>query len=432
MSSDVIILGAGLSGLATAQRLGESGLSVAMIEARDRIGGRLWSLAPPGDAGSIELGPEWFDCDGPVHRLLAKAGAEVREALGGFVRRAGSEVVRVDWDREEAAGLRQRLHDRARGDQSLRAALDECCSDGKFSDERQDLLGYVQGFHAADPDRLSLHWFLEVERNQPAEASPYRAPGGLHQLIEGFRRSLAPRTDHRLETLAIAVRWKRGRVEVDVDHHGAVETLDAPALVVTLPVSLLAAPADRKGAIEFSPSLEMKRQAFDTLLMGAAIKLVFRFDRPFWRDVPGLGEALFIQDVSQPFPTWWTAQPADSPVITGWIGGPPAGRAAARAPEELRNEAVTSLAHATGRRTSDVAGSLLSWHYHDWVNDPLSRGAYSWVAVNGLEAHTALAASLDETLFFAGEATRGQGFNATMDGAIESGWRAAEEVLATR
>jgi monoamine oxidase len=68
-------------------------------------------------------------------------------------------------------------------------------------------------------------------------------------------------------------------------------------------------------------------------------------------------------------------------------------------------------------------------HWHDWQADPFARGAYTWVRAGGTEAHRSLAAPLRSTLFFAGEATCGEGFNATMDGAIQSGWRAAAEVL---
>jgi monoamine oxidase len=430
MASDIIILGAGLSGLAAAARLGEAGMAVTLVEARDRVGGRAWPVRSEGVP--IDLGPEWFDDDGPVHQLLRNAGAEVVQSSGEFVRREGAALVPIDWDDEEAVSLRSKLHPPATGDISLRAALDACCADDRFDRERHDLLGYVQGFHAADPERLSLRWFLEVEANEPAGAASCRAPGGLGPLIDAMRRSLSPNTDLRLESLALAVRWKRGDVEIDLSHLGRVETVTAPILLVTIPISLLAAAPDLHGAVNFSPALTMKRHAFETLQMGPVTKLLLQFDRPIWRDIPELRDALFFQDYSQAISTWWTPADPESPAITGWIGGPPSTRAAVRGAETLRDDAILSLAHALGLPRHDVAERLRTWHYHDWISDPLTRGAYSWVAVDGLDAHNFLAAPVDHTLFFAGEATCGEGANATMDGAIQSGWRAAQEVLDAR
>lgn len=405
-------------------------MAVTIVEARDRIGGRAWPVRSEGVP--IELGPEWLDHDGPVHQLLRKAGADVAQSPGEFVRREGAALVPIDWDREEAVSLRSKLRPPVAGDISLRAALDACCADDKFERERNDLLGYVQGFHAADPERLSLRWFLEVEANEPAGAASCRAPGGLGALIDAMRRSLAPDTDLRLESLALAVRWQRGDVDLDLSHHGRVETVSAPILLVTIPISLLAVPADLHGAVNFSPALTMKRHAFDTLQMGPVTKLLLQFDRPIWREVPELRDALFFQDYTQSIPTWWTPADEESPVITGWIGGPPSTHAAVRGADVLREDAMISLAHALGRPVNQVRERLRTWHYHDWISDPLSRGAYSWVAVDGLDAHGILAAPLDDTLFFAGEATCGEGSNATMDGAIQSGWRAAQEVLDSR
>jgi monoamine oxidase len=76
----------------------------------------------------------------------------------------------------------------------------------------------------------------------------------------------------------------------------------------------------------------------------------------------------------------------------------------------------------------DIAAQLESRHFHDWTADPFSRGAYSYVGVGGTEAHRTLAEPVERTLFFAGEATCGEGFNATMEGAVRSGRRAAEQL----
>jgi monoamine oxidase len=96
----------------------------------------------------------------------------------------------------------------------------------------------------------------------------------------------------------------------------------------------------------------------------------------------------------------------------------------------MKHLAVRSLADALGLAPGEAASRLEACHFHDWAADPLSRGAYTYVGVGGSEAYRTLAAPVAGTLYFAGEATCGDGHNATMEGALRSGRRAAAELLA--
>lgn len=138
---------------------------------------------------------------------------------------------------------------------------------------------------------------------------------------------------------------------------------------------------------------------------------------------------LFLQDYTQPFPTWWSTRPAEAPLLSGWAGGPVADRLAGTSVPGLLDAAVDSLAGALGVPRGRVEEQLVSGHLHDWREDPWAMGSYSNVLVGGIDAWKTLAGPLDKTLFFAGEATCGEGMNATMDGALESGWRAAAEAI---
>ena len=89
--------------------------------------------------------------------------------------------------------------------------------------------------------------------------------------------------------------------------------------------------------------------------------------------------------------------------------------------DALRDVALDSLARVLGVDGSVVREQFVSWHFHDWSADPLARGAYSYVGVGGTDAWKALRVPIDDTIFIAGEATAGGGWNATMDGALESG-----------
>jgi monoamine oxidase len=122
----------------------------------------------------------------------------------------------------------------------------------------------------------------------------------------------------------------------------------------------------------------------------------------------------------------WTALPERAPTLVAWAGGPRAARLAALSREAIVGRAVAAVAEIFPR--ARAAERLESAHFHDWSADPFARGAYSYVTVGGRTARRRLAAPLDGTLFFAGEATDDESA-ATVEGALRSGERAARDVL---
>ena len=116
-------------------------------------------------------------------------------------------------------------------------------------------------------------------------------------------------------------------------------------------------------------------------------------------------------------------------LLTGWAAGTAAEKLLGRTPDELRAVAINSISETFGAPTAQIESQFVEMHFHDWSADPFSRGAYSYPAVGGIEAAQRLAEPLEETLFFAGEATDFQGYSGTVHGAIESGHRAAREIL---
>ena len=152
-------------------------------------------------------------------------------------------------------------------------------------------------------------------------------------------------------------------------------------------------------------------------------------DLDLWASAHKGGFELFLHAFDRPVPTWWLPLDAARPVLTGWAGGPYAAGLAGIGPDALRDVALSSAAGALGVPHGDLAAQLEAIHFHDWSADPLARGAYTYVGVGGSDAHRTLAAPVADTLFFAGEATCGGGYNATMEGALRSGRRAAAELL---
>jgi monoamine oxidase len=423
---DVVVIGGGLAGLAAAERLVDAGATVTLLEARDRLGGRVRTEHPAGRELPIEMGAEWLGATGELHDLIAGAGAHLVEVGGRQVARLGG-----TWrDLSDLHVTARRLIQRAEGldgpDRSLSVALMECCNEANLAEARHHLIRYVEGFHAADPDLVSVRWLAEVERTQPAEASDMRAIEGAGLVVEALRRSLEGRCEVRLDTLARSVSWRPGVVDVQA---GAGASFRASAAVITVPLPLLDPPSDEPAALRLTPRLDDKLAAAQLLPMGSVVKVVLAFDRPVWDDIAGLEDVEFIHAFARPVPTWWTPADPAARMLTGWAGGPYAARLSGMGEGELSDLAVKSLADALGVPAKHVSSRLAGCHFHDWSVDPFARGAYTYVGVGGSEAYRALAAPVADTLYFAGEATCGGGYNATMEGALRSGRRAAAELL---
>lgn len=429
-TADVIVLGAGLAGLGAARVLGAAGKSIVVIEARNRAGGRVFTTRDPHTEYPIELGPEWVGAEGGVRDVLDTANADVRVSYGAhLVRRDGAIVERESW--KEMSELLERIRTLVTDgpDQPLLTAIAAVCAEDELAEGRAALVSYVQGFHTADPARVSSRWLLEVEDNEPADASEGHAMLGLDRGIEALRLELGERTQLRLNTVATRVRWSSDGVQVDMQHGNRTETLSARRLVVALPLAVLKLPIAQQGAVEFIPPLG-KDAALDLIDTGHVIKTTMVFAEAFWHRISKMKTASFIQERGLPFPTWWTTHPIDAPVITGWVAGPLTKHVQGLRGDALRDTALDSLARVLGVPLDEVTQQLRGWHSHDWSADPFARGAYSYVLSGGTGAHAEMAMPLHNTLFFAGEFTAGHGHNATMEGALQSGIRAAQELLA--
>lgn len=238
-----------------------------------------------------------------------------------------------------------------------------------------------------------------------------------------------------LDKIVTAINWQGSKVEVKTL---AQDTYEASAAIITLPLGVLQL-KQRDGGIHFIPGLpDPKQSAIENLAVGNVIRINLSFRERFWEDAKvwaADGEAVSFRDAAffhypdAPLPTWWTQLPIRAPLLVGWAGGPRADRL--RSEGALVDQAIRSLSLILNTSPEEIRNQLEASYVHDWHDDPFSRGAYSYVPVNGLKAQEVLAQPLENKLFFAGEATC-TGHVGTVHGAIQSGQRAAQEILSTR
>jgi len=433
-TADILIIGAGAAGLAAAAELAHSDRRVLLLEARDRIGGRIWTRHVPELAVPVEYGAEYIHGHAlPTMAILRRGGSTAIESTDTHFRlRNGELTARNDFFHEVRCALRA-SSELERQDLSFDAFLEQ--SRELSPEARRYAKMMAEGFDAADTSRASARaivaeWTADMMSDDAPQSRPQGGYDALLAILAAALRSAAVRV--QLQTIVRSVHWSEGLVEVEGTFIGKPFRASARRAIITLPVGVMQQPADAPGAVRFSPALNEKHSALEGLVAGPVIKLMLRFSSAFWEELDDgrYGNAAFFHAPSEDFQTFWTQLPVRAPLLVAWAGGPRAARLSASvAPADIVAHALGALQSMFDERYH-VAQALEASYYHDWQQDPFARGAYSYVSVGASAARAALAESLCSTLFFAGEATDTEGETATVTGALQSGARAAREVLA--
>jgi monoamine oxidase len=411
---DVIVVGAGIAGLAAARTLAEKGARVALVEARDRVGGRIYTL--PSETGGlhVELGAEF------IHGLPPELIALVEEAGLTRFELEGDTLCHRDGKLqpcEEESGMGALFYELGHlKPPPVDLSFQEFATQRKFSPETlKRARNYVEGFNAADASRISV---LALAKQQAAEDAI--AGDRLFRVVEGYgavpafllRKFLAAGGEFFPSSPVRSITWQPGRVEILADR-----VFEASTAVITLPLGVLQA-----GTVQFQPQPREILTAADQLVMGPAARVIYEFNRRVWPE--GLS-FLFAPDTVPP--TWWTAWPKSDSTITGWV----AGRKASQLDlATLPGRGLANLARMLGYPASDLSRLAVGQWWHDWQKDTHTYGAYSYVARGGIDASDKLSAPVAGTLFFAGEHTDTSGHWGTVHGALRSGYRAAQQIVA--
>lgn len=417
---DVIVVGAGAAGLAATRDLTRAGMRVLLLEARDRLGGRIWTRHTP--HGPIELGAEFVHgADPEILGIAAAAGLALHEVGGDAPASEEESTPR----HEMMSAIDALLAHASKGeDESFQHLVDRVDVDPAL---KARALAFVGGYHAADPAKISVQALVDntAADEGPGSERQFRFANGYDGLVTALaEQAVRERCAVQRNTVVTTMAWRPRHVSLRTM---VGEELTAPQVVVTVPVSLLKA-----GAIDFRPRLPQKEDAVRRVEMGDAARVSLQFDGDTWKHGGAFEGGGFLMTGEAPFPVWWASRTGPLAVITGWAGGHRA-TALGRLDESARvSAALAGLGGALGVDPNRLCEELRGGFSYGWEHDPFARGAYSYAGVGGHRAGSELAEPVEGTLFFAGEATQSDGRNATVHGAVASGQRAAKQVTAAR
>jgi monoamine oxidase len=416
----VIVIGAGLSGLAAARRLKAYGHEVLVLEGRDRIGGRTHTSMQWPDI-PLDLGATWIHqtTGNPLTALATEVGATMLTTR--YTDSAGYNTDGSEWtsaDETLLSELKDRVGDilgvaqDGESDQNLRQALDSLVGTGAPANTRRlvnfILSGAMETEYSGSARDLSTYWYNDGLR--------YTGPdklfaAGFRVLVDHLAAGLSIETGKVVNTID----WSQSEVRV-VTNSGEYF---AKEVLVTLPLGVL-----KTGQPVFTPALPAgKLNAITKLGMGLLNKVYLRFPSVFWpTDVD------WIEYIPATHGEWteWVSfkKAADEPVLLGFLAAEQAEAMEAQTDAQIVASAMTVLRTIYGAAIPDPTDFQIT----RWKADPFARGSYSYNAVNSTPAmRYTLAAPLNGRLFFAGEATERRYFG-TAHGAYLSGLRAADEM----
>ena len=221
-------------------------------------------------------------------------------------------------------------------------------------------------------------------------------------------------------TVVKEVVWQSGRVAVH-DINGKLYR--AEKLLVSVPVSVMQATGGN-ALISFDPPLPFNGKPFNAIGFGAVIKVVIKFKKRFWPKDAGF---IMSNDL---FPTWWTALPDETFLLTGWLGGPAALKLSGETDEVLSDLAIESLG-ATFNLPFPEVKAWVEWsNVFNWQKNPFILGGYSYATVDSMHARQLITTPLENTLFFCGEAYYNGTHPGTVEAALVTGLHAASLIIA--
>ena len=418
----IIIVGAGAAGLITAYELSKQNIKVIVLEAADRLGGRINTCVDNGFSMPVELGAEFVHGNLPVTlNLLKQAGLKYKQVKGKMLNMKKGMLETANnyddhWD--EAIKKMKAL----KSDMPLSEFLIKFFNDDKYVHLRNSVKGFAEGFDLADVAKastLSLYneWVHE-------ENISYRIDGGYQQLINYLESECKKNGCVIYNNCCVKkINWSNNEVNIITM---CSRYFKADKIVITVPLSALQSDKNDINYIEFTPVIDEYLKAAKRIGFGTVIKILCEFKEAFWEDVKKNTGFVFS---NEKIPVWWTQLPDKNAVLTGWFGGTKALDLKTATDEELLSLSLESLSAAFALDVDVLQKKLRAYKIVNWANIEHINGGYSYNYVGSVEAKKILQQQIGETIFFAGEAIYEGISEGTVEAAFVSGKQAALKIL---
>lgn len=423
-NADVIIVGAGAAGLMAAWELAQAGRSVLVLEARDRIGGRIHTLHPPGFELPVEGGAEFMHGDLTYTKMyFEKAGIKKYEVKGEIWQQKNGRLEMQEDFIEDFPALNKKFKE-LEADMPVQEFTSHYLQDSRYETLRFTLHNYVEGYYAADPAKAST-FALRDELNG-ADEEQYRMEQGYGPLVQFlFEECSKLNVEFILSGIVTEISYGDG-----VSVSTTSEQFHCGQVLVTIPIGNLQA-----GSISFVPALEKERtHAISQLGFGPVIKTILNFKEPFWleKEIAGgndLSKMNFLF-TEEKIPTWWTTYPKKSSQLTGWSAGSNATLLKGQSNEAIMQAALESLSGIFHIPAEKLHSLLNDWQVFNWVDDPWCRGGYSFEVVNGKNLQQLVKKPVQNRVYFAGEGLYEEMEIGTVEAALQCGHEIAHLMIA--
>jgi monoamine oxidase len=406
--TDVLVIGAGAAGLSAAEKLREAGKRVIVLEARDRIGGRVHTIR---ERGVVEAGAEFVHGENAATWDIIRAGTmpthEWRAGASSFrVFSSGAGIL------ADSAALLEEMH-RVEDGLYTYAGPEISVADfmrAKRYGEQATFFAvrHIGDLEGADADHVAAQALAAEGMLSTNGPRNFWITSGYDQVISRLAEGADTRLGHEVRSVA----WSAGKVEAACAN-GAI--FRSSSLLNTLPIGVL-----RADTVSYDPDPGYQRIAA-RIGFGNNTKLTLWLKRPI--------EPFGMIDTAGLFGHFWPRAFGEEMVIVGYSGGSRADTLSAMSEQEAIGAGIEEFAGAVG---AGIKENIAAARHFTWRGDRYARGSYSYSSLGMGDARSQLAAPIDSTLYYAGEATNAHGHTATVHGAIEAGYDAATRMLASR
>jgi monoamine oxidase len=412
---DVIIVGAGAAGLMALYELSKSGYHVCVLEASDRAGGRMATIhAQNGEV--LETGAEFIHGKAPLTKKLLEEAAVSYSKVVGKMCTIRNGVWFPEEGMDDSFEKFQEKLEALEQDCSIATFLDKYFPAGEYDLLRSSITGIAEGFDLADINRASVH-ALRKEFDLLDEEQ-FRLDGGYKKLVQYLIR-------HAGNANAVIL-YEQPVHTIDYHRDHIIATTNKGEFTARKIVLTASAGVLQSGAIKLTPRNTRYEEAIAQLGFGAVVKLVLQFSHPFWLEKDSnIGFILSDEKI----PTWWTQLPAQSSVLTGWLGGPPALGISMRTEMQIYELALDSLAGIFGKDKESIRNLVREYHILCWSNNEFSKGGYSYNTFESGKAKKQLQIPIDNKVYFAGEAIYAGESQGTVEAALSSGAEVASLIM---